>query len=70
MSAYTFYYKANETPENIERGKIVLKLHERIALLEMVKHEFVDGDYRKHKAVYADGSTIEINLDTREYTIY
>ena len=70
LCAGTIYYSAHETPENIKRGKIALELHEKAALSEMVKHEFIDGDYRRHRARYADGSVVEVNLDTREYFIY
>ncbi|MCL2517302.1 MAG: DUF5696 domain-containing protein [Oscillospiraceae bacterium] len=65
----TIYYSAAETPELIEKGKIALQLHEKVALSEMVSHEFIDGNYRRHRAVYADGSTVEINLDTQEFNI-
>jgi hypothetical protein len=65
----TIYYSAHETPENIGRGKIALKLHEKTALSEMVKHEFIDGNYRRQRAVYADGSTVEIDLDAQRYEI-
>ncbi|MCL2517300.1 MAG: DUF5696 domain-containing protein [Oscillospiraceae bacterium] len=65
----TIYYSAHEKPEIIERGKVALKLHEKVALLEMVSHEFIDGNYRHQRAVYADGSTVEINLDTQEFKI-
>jgi hypothetical protein len=66
----TVYYSAAESQANIERGKLALKLHEKVALCEMLKHEFVDGDYRKHRATYSDGNIVEINLDTQEYKIY
>lgn len=65
----TTYYNAHETPKNIERGKVTLNLHEKIALCEMMKHEFIDGDYRKHRAVYSDGTVIEIDLDEKDYKI-
>lgn len=65
----TTYYSETETPENIERGKVTLKLHEKIALCEMTHHEFIDNNYRKHRGVYADGTIIEIDLDTQTYEI-
>ncbi|GHV12836.1 hypothetical protein FACS1894219_06530 [Clostridia bacterium] len=64
------YYAPNETPENIERGKTALRFHEKVALCEMTKHEFIDGDYRRHRAFYSDGSVVEINQNTLEYKIY
>ena len=41
----------------------------KLALQQMVKHEFVDGDYRKQRTTWADGTVIEADLDTCEYTV-
>ena len=65
----TTYYGAHEQVNGIERGKVTLRLHEKIALCEMVKHEFIDSNYRKHRGIYSDGTVVEIDLDTKEYKI-
>jgi len=41
----------------------------KLALQQMVKHEFIDGDYRKQRTTWADGTVIEADLDTCEYTV-
>ena len=41
----------------------------KLVLQQMVKHEFRDGDYRKQRTTWADGTVIEADLDTCEYTV-
>jgi hypothetical protein len=65
----TTYYETDATKEIVGRGQVTLGLHKKIALCEMVKHEFIDGNYRRQKTTFSDGTTVEINLDTDEFTI-
>lgn len=53
----------------IERYQQVAALQEKIAQCEMIKHEFLDENYRIQKAVYSDGTEITIDLDKGTYTI-
>ena len=65
----TIYYSASESQENIDKGKTALKLHEKLAFCEMISHEFIDNDYRRHRAVYSDGTVVEIDMNTGSYNI-
>jgi hypothetical protein len=38
-------------------------------MLEMTDHEFVEGDFRRHRARFSDGTTVTVDLDTEEFTI-
>jgi hypothetical protein len=44
-------------------------LHERVALFEMTRHEFLDGNYRKERTTFADGTTVTVDWDTNTFTI-
>src|SRR3954451_16917487 len=44
-------------------------LHTRVGLLEMTKHEFLDGNYRKERTTFSDGTTVTVDWDTNTYTI-
>ena len=55
--------------DDLEEGKKVLKLHERVANLEMVNHEFIDGDIRRQRSEFADGTKVEVDLDKNTYNI-
>ncbi len=38
--------------------------HER-----MIRHEFIDDTYRRRRTTWSDGTVIEVDLDTEQYTI-
>ncbi len=55
--------------ELIEAMGAYQKVHARIALQEMTHHEFVDGDVRRQRTRFADGTTIEVDFDARTYSV-
>ncbi|MBP1988649.1 DUF5696 domain-containing protein [Paenibacillus eucommiae] len=63
------YLSIDPTDEEIVLVKQLAELHQRVGLLELVSHEFIDGHVRKQRAVYADGTRIEIDLDSNKYDI-
>ena len=38
-------------------------LHNRIGLLEMTNHEFLDQNFRKERTTFADGTTVTVDFD-------
>ena len=44
-------------------------LHERVGLLEMTKHEFLDNNYRKERTTFADGTTVTVDWDSNTFKI-
>ncbi len=69
LNGGTIYYSVNATAEQIEFGKVALDLHRRIAALEMLRHEFIDGNIRRQKSVFADGTSVEVDFDSLEWRI-
>ena len=45
------------------------ELQEKVAKCEMVKHEFLEGGFRKERAVYSDGTVVTIDHDAQSWTI-
>jgi len=41
--------------------KTMMALHRRVGLLEMTGHEFLDGNYRKERTTFADGTTVTVD---------
>lgn len=41
----------------------------KLAYTEMLSHEFIDGNIRRQRTTFADGTVIEADLDTLEYTV-
>jgi hypothetical protein len=44
-------------------------LHKRVGLLELMKHEFLDGNYRKERTTFADGTTVTVDWDAMSVKI-
>ena len=57
-----------ELKKELERIAPLCELQAKLYNKEMVKHEFL-GSYRIQKAVYADGTTVTIDLDKGTYKI-
>jgi len=47
----------------------ICALHERVALLEMTNHEFLDKNYRKERSTFADGTTVTIDREAGTFEI-
>lgn len=56
--------------EEIRRYRTVADLQERIAKCEMVKHEFIDGDWMKQRTTYSDGTTVTVNFHDQSFDIH
>jgi hypothetical protein len=44
-------------------------LHERVALLELVRHEFLDREYKVERSTFADGTTVTVDWNTQSVTV-
>jgi len=51
--------------ENLALINRMSALNKRLAHTEMVKHEFLDAAYKKERSVFADGTTVTIDWDTK-----
>jgi hypothetical protein len=55
--------------EGIERQRDVLRqmtmLHRRVALLAMTNHEFLDANFKRERATYADGTTVTVDWEAK-----
>lgn len=49
--------------------RTVCARHERVGLLEMTNHEFLDESYREQRTTFADGTTVTIDLDAGTFEI-
>lgn len=58
---------ADEKIQNLIRQ--MAALHERVALLEMTRHEFLDKNYRKERTTFADGTTVTVDWDGGTFRI-
>lgn len=54
--------------KHIARVKEAAELAARCGTLEMTRHEFLDG-WRKQRSTFADGTTVTVDFDSKEYDI-
>jgi hypothetical protein len=69
LNGGTVYCPENADAETIRSLEIALDLHRQVALQEMVGHSLVDGNHRRQKSVFADGTCVEVDFDDGTYRI-
>ncbi|OHB73309.1 MAG: hypothetical protein A2Z25_09750 [Planctomycetes bacterium RBG_16_55_9] len=57
------YLSLNPGEEELARVRTMCALHERVGLLEMTNHEFLDESRRKQRTTFTDGTTVTIDFD-------
>jgi hypothetical protein len=58
-----------ELEKNLVLIRQMVELHERLALVEMTKHEFLDKNFRKERTMFADGTTVTVDWNTNTFEI-
>jgi hypothetical protein len=53
------------TEPNLESVRRMAALHQRVGLLEMTSHEFLDKARRKERTTFADGTTVTVDWDAK-----
>jgi len=61
--------KERKLEEDIQRCKIVSKLHEKTAKCEMLRHEILDEDGLVQRSSFADGTTVTVDFGNQSYVI-
>jgi hypothetical protein len=69
LNGGTMFVEDYDDTENLKEVQKALELHRRVVTLEMVSHEFINGDWRRQRTTFADGTTVEVDLDEHTYTI-
>lgn len=59
--------------EEIDRLRPILdqmtSLHRRVALLELVNHEFLDAEHKKERSTFADGTTVTVDWASKTVSV-
>jgi hypothetical protein len=58
------------TAVNSDAVRRMAALHERVGLLQMTNHEFLDGNYRKERTTFSDGTPVTVDWDAKTATIH
>ena len=63
------YLSITPSEEHLQQVRTMSKLNQRVGLLEMTKHEFLDDSHRKQRTTFADGTTVTVDFDKDTYGI-
>lgn len=63
------YCPIDADEKDVENVKKACDSAKRLAHAKLVRHEFIDGDIRRQRTVFSDGTVIEADLDTLDYTV-
>ena len=69
LNGGTGYLSIEASKDEISQAKILCELHEEVAKHEMVKHEFVNSNFRRQRTTFANGTVVEVDFETDEYII-
>lgn len=56
--------------EQIQRSRVVSRLHEKVAKCEMVYHKLVDGDAQIQETAFSDGTRVRVDFRKQSYEIF
>ncbi len=63
------YLSLRPGEKELVRVRTMSALHERVGLLEMTNHEFLDESFRKQRTTFADGTKVTVDLDRDTFEI-
>jgi len=69
MNAGMPYLSLEPSERELATVRTLCQIQEKLALQEMVSHQFLDDSRRRQRVAYADGTTITVDFDKDEYTI-
>lgn len=64
-----FDAQAKKLEESAARWRVVSELQRKVAKLELVRHEILDGDPLRQQSTFADGTTVTVNFHDQSYDI-
>lgn len=62
-------HKQLSEEEMVDRCNIVTKVHEQLAMQEMISHTFLNGNPMHQKTTFSDGTTVEVDFEKHTYHI-
>lgn len=69
MTGGTVYVNPDGSDEELARVRFATELQERLWDKEMVRHEFLDGGYRRQRTLFSDGTEVTVDFDAGDYDV-
>jgi hypothetical protein len=63
------YLSLDPNAAELAKVETMCSLHQRVGMLEMTNHEFLDDGYRRQRTTFSDGTQVTVNLDDDSFTI-
>ncbi len=63
------YISLEPSEKELKMVKTLCSVQEKLAMQEMVNHEFLDNSFRRQRVTYGDGTTITVDFDKDEIVI-
>ena len=63
------YLSLNPDAAELQQVETMCRLHQRVGLLEMTNHEFLDVNRSRQRTTFSDGTCITIDLDQETFSI-
>ncbi len=63
------YCPIDATEEQIKAAMVACASSERLTHVRIVRHEFLDETYRRQRTTWSDGTVIEVDFDTEQFSI-
>jgi hypothetical protein len=63
------WYGGRNRQVNLDNVRRMAALHERVGLLEMTNHEFLDKGRRRERTTFADGTTVTVDWNTQRVEV-
>ncbi len=65
----TVYYFIGMDKQDVEYGKIALELFAQVAHCDLTRHEILNESGRARRSTFSDGTVVEADFDSGEFTI-
>jgi len=63
------YVSLHPDAAHLQQVRELCGLHYRLALVPMVRHEFLSKNYRRQRTSFADGTTVEVDFESGKHEI-
>jgi hypothetical protein len=63
------YISINPDKKEMKKARELCVLHQKVGMLEMTNHEFLENSYRKQRTTFADSTKVVVNFDSDTYFI-
>lgn len=69
LNGGTGYLSIDADEAEIQRVQQLCAFQARVAKEEMVRHEFIEGNYNRQRSIFANGTCVEVDFETGDFKL-